>query len=189
MQLRRYIASEASQKSAEHISSASIQCEDDLARIIYEFAADAIVAKELVDFALPHAKRASAIIVIENAQEATPEVPLASPSSGSASAPSTKKRLRRNDDGEESSKQVRLSKNAAQIIAHSFFKFVERERLQKHLMPMHAGQIVVLSILHSRLVWRKGQVIPLKDSDHYYLQKPRYVAASEVADSSRAYFR
>ena len=54
---------------------------------------------------------------------------------------------------------------------------------------MHAGRILVLSIFHSRLAWQKGQVISLKQSDHYRLQKQTYTPASEVADPSPAYFR
>ena len=83
----------------------------------------------------------------------------------------------------------RLSKSTAQSIARSFFKFVERERLQQQLSRMHAGQLLVLSIFQSRLAWQKGAVISLKDNDHYLLQKRLYIPASAVKDSSIAYFR
>ena len=100
-------------------------------------------------------------------------------------ATNTKKRFLQKDD----TSAARLSENIAQSIARSFFKFVERERLQQHLSRMHAGQLLALSLFHSRLAWQKGAVISLKDNDHYLLQKREYTPASAVKAPSPAYFR
>ena len=179
---------------AEHSTGDVIRCQDDLAACIYKFARDAIVAKVLVDFCLPISKRADAIVATEPDNTATPEsswmqaasspmLPLAN--SPPSPVTNTKKRLSQNDD----TSAARLSEHVAKSIARSFFKFVERERLQQHLSRMHAGQLLVLSLFHSRLAWQKGAVISLKDNDHYLLQKRLYTPASAVTASSPAYFR
>ena len=198
LELRR---TAALRDGAEHSTSEVIRCQEDLAAHIYEFAQDAIVAKEVTEFCLPKSKRADAILAKEPDDTPTPVLPLESPSTPAASSPilplaspatntkspatNTKKRLLQPDD----TRAARLSKNTAESIARSFFKFVERERLQEHLSRMHAGQLLVLSIFHSRLAWQKGAVISLKDNDHYLLQKRLYTPASAVKASSPAYFR
>ena len=130
----------------------------------------------------------------EAGNSATPESPLTQATSSPilplanlspSPATNTKKRFLQNDD----TSAPRLTENAAQSIARSFFKFVERERLQQHLSRMHAGQLLVLSLFHSRLAWQKGAVIALKDNDHYLLKKRLYTPESAVKASSPAYFR
>ena len=177
--------------SEEHICVA-IRCESDLATCLYDFAQDAIVAKELIDFALPCKKRADAIVAINSAEGVAPtaSAPGASAPILPLATPPSKKRLRKHDDCPDPSGAARLNLKTAQSIARNFFQFVERHHLQQHLSSMHAGQILVLSIFHSRLSWLKGKTISLKESDHYLLQKPEYTPASKVAGyTSPAHFR
>ena len=53
---------------------------------------------------------------------------------------------------------------------------------------MSAGQIVVLCIFHSRLLWQKGKQIQLHEKDQYWLPKPVYTPASQVKAPSPPHF-
>ena len=184
LELRRNFQRDESQQDAEQNPSALIRCEEDLAAHIYDFAEDAIVAQNLVNFALPRNKRADAIV----AKEANAPT-LSFASSRTTTVTQVKKRPLTQLDASVTS--ARLDKNVAKTIARSFFKFVEKEGIQHHLSSMHAGQILVLSIFHSRLAWQKGAPIQLRHCDHYRLQKPTYIPACDVSVNipSPAYFR
>ena len=75
-------------------------------------------------------------------------------SAGTDHGGKAKKQLNKHDVGHLCN--VTLSQRTAKAIADSFFRVVVQEHLQQHLSCMSAGQIVVLSIFHTRLSWQKA---------------------------------
>ena len=99
------------------------------------------------------------------------------------------KQLKRHDDNDLlNTYDVTLSQETAKAMADSFFKFVEQEHLHQHLNRMSAGQILVLCIFHSRLLWQKGKPLELRDRDHYWIPKLTYTPASKVNAPSPPHF-
>jgi hypothetical protein len=83
---------------------------------------------------------------------------------------------------------VRLSETAAKTMAEKFMQFVTTHRLNQCLSRVSAGQIVVLCIFHSRLLWQKGKPIELHDRDQHWIPKPVYTPASAVNAPSPPHF-
>ena len=87
-----------------------------------------------------------------------------------------KKQLKAHDDSHKTDvPDVTLSRQTADEMADSFFKFVQKEHLQQHLSRVTAGQILVLCIFHSRLLWQKGKPLELHERDQYWIiASPRH---------------
>ena len=197
--------------AAESSSQELVQTVEDLAAKLQAFAADAIVLKHLIEFALPPPKRATAA-------ELTSKVPPATSGSGSNGRSAATERPAATDDATEHAREIEshdpqednqrqairaatepatqgadghdvtLSLHTATAMAKNFFSFVKKECLQQHLSRMSAGQILVLCIFHNRLLWQKGKPLELHDRDHYWIPKPAYAPASNVKAPSPAHF-
>ena len=99
------------------------------------------------------------------------------------------KQLKRHDDNDLlNTYDVTLSQQTAKAMADSFFKFVEQEHLHQHFSRMSGGQILVLCIFHSRLLWQKGKPLELRDRDHYWIPKLTHTPASKVNAPSPPHF-
>ena len=110
-------------------------------------------------------------------------------SEGTDHAINQQKRLKKHDDGHKAdTHHVTLSQSTAKAMADNFFRFVQDQHLQEHVSPMSAGQIVVLCIFHSRLLWQKGKPIELNDRDQYWIPRPVYTPASAVKSPSPPHF-
>ena len=175
--------------AAECSSRELVQTAEDLAAKLCAFASDGIVVKHLVEFALPSKKRANAVEVTPKVASVSSDNQCQAISNATEYAAKEKKGLKKQDDSHKrDTHHVILSRHTAQAMAENFFKFVQQEHLQEHLNPMSGGQILVLCIFHSRLLWQKGKPIELKDIDQYWIPKPVYTPASAVNAPSPPHF-
>ena len=199
--------------AAEGASRQLVRSAEDLAAKLCAFVSEAIVVKHLIEFALPSKKRANAAEVTskvasaaatsrstrqgdatvqtnakKNDDDEAHDQRQAS-STATERARDSKKQLKERDDGRQTDTlEVTLSQHTAKAMADSFFKFVQQEHLHAHLGLMSAGQIVVLCIFRSKLLWQKGKALKLENRDQYWIPKPTYTPASQVQAPSPPHF-
>ena len=124
----------------------SVATADDLAALLEKFACNAFVLRAFVDFALPPARRPGAALV---------EPRVFAPATEHRDFP--RRELKTRDDRHLPEWTVRLAPRIARKIAAEFFVFLQQARLTQQLSNTHAGHILSLCILHSRLAWQKGK--------------------------------